>query len=119
MSRTSTNRYYDNVREPLKRPWYEAHRLTKGETITLNRVRSSHMATRRKLREWGLGEDDKCTRCGEPEDLDHVLYDCTQLEDLRRDHPFEAEHHTTWMWRARTEKLRELTTFIAATGVKV
>ena len=114
---SSQNRYYTANKLPRTKPLYTEHKLGATEMIIVAKIISGHVATKEVMKRWGLTEDDQCEKCQVAESLEHVLYECPEYEDSRRN--VKEGRHEEWILSTRTNELRELVSFINETKTNV
>lgn len=77
-------RYFFSIQPVTKRkPWFEAfegHLLQRFEIRIANRLASNHYCLNHHLNRISIVDSALCSRCGDYESADHILFDCRELQ---------------------------------------
>lgn len=74
------------LKEPGRKVWFKHKQLTSVQIKALNRIRSGHTLTKERRALWRLELDNLCETCEEKEDLNHLLYYCPRLNNIRSEY---------------------------------
>ena len=75
--------YYKIEEIPRRDTWFKNYRGTTREIKTINRIRTNHYITNKKLKLFKLSDTDKCEECQEIEDIEHIIFKCNKHNKIR------------------------------------
>lgn len=84
-SRNTGKLYFSLFFKDNKKPWFKNHKASRFFVVTINRLRANHYNLPESLARINIIDNSRCACGSEKADVSHILWQCDNLDDQRRD----------------------------------